>query len=54
MRDDVFRWLDLRRNAGAYEYSRDELVNYAFNGVRERAKGRITRGGCAQCGSEAA
>lgn len=34
IRDDVFRWLDLRRNAGAYEYSREDLVNYTFNGER--------------------
>jgi len=34
IRDDVFRWLDARRNAGAYEYSREELINYSFQGER--------------------
>lgn len=34
IRDDVFRWLDARRNAGAYEYSREELINYSFHGDR--------------------
>lgn len=34
IRDNVFGWLDARRNAGAYEYSRDELINYTFNGTR--------------------
>lgn len=34
IREDVFRWLDARRNAGAYEFSRDELINYSFNGRR--------------------
>lgn len=34
IRDDVFRWLDARRNAGAYEYSREVLINYVFNGER--------------------
>ncbi|MFS0853288.1 HNH endonuclease [Microbacterium sp. 179-I 3D4 NHS] len=34
IRQDIFRWLDDRRDGGAYEYSRDELVNYTFNGER--------------------
>lgn len=34
IREDVFRWLDARRDAGAYEYSREELINYSFNGER--------------------
>ena len=34
IRDDVFRWLDARRNAGAYEYSRSDLENYTYNGER--------------------
>lgn len=34
IRDDVFRWLDARRNAGSYECSREELTNYAFQGDR--------------------
>ncbi|WP_407358797.1 HNH endonuclease [Microbacterium sp. LTA6] len=34
IREDIFRWLDLRRNAGAYEFSRAELINYSFNGER--------------------
>lgn len=34
IRDDVFRWLDQRRDAGAYEYSRDELVSYTYEGER--------------------
>lgn len=34
IRDDVFRWLDARRNAGSYEYSREELINYSFQGDR--------------------
>ncbi|MGM1018262.1 MAG: HNH endonuclease [Actinomycetota bacterium] len=34
IRDDVFRWLDARRNAGSYEYSREELINYSFRGDR--------------------
>lgn len=34
IREDVFRWLDARRNAGAYEFSRDDLINYSFNGQR--------------------
>lgn len=34
IREDVFRWLDVRRNAGAYEYSREELVGYAYRGER--------------------
>lgn len=34
IRDDVFGWLDARRDAGAYEYSREELINYTFKGER--------------------
>lgn len=34
IRQDIFRWLDDRRDGGAYEYSRDELINYTFNGER--------------------
>lgn len=34
IRQDIFRWLDERRDAGAYEYSRDELINYTFSGER--------------------
>jgi putative restriction endonuclease len=34
VREDVFRWLDARRRAGAYEFSREELINYTFNGER--------------------
>lgn len=34
IRTDVFRWLDDRRNAGAYEFSRDELTNYTYDGER--------------------
>ncbi|PRB07066.1 restriction endonuclease [Microbacterium sp. MYb64] len=34
IREDVFRWLDARRNSGAYEFSREELTNYTYNGER--------------------
>lgn len=34
IREDVFRWLDERRHAGAYEYSRQELTNYTYRGER--------------------
>lgn len=34
IREDVFRWLDARRDSGAYEYSRQQLTNYAYRGER--------------------
>lgn len=34
IREDVFRWLDQRRDAGAYEYGRDELTSYMYRGER--------------------
>lgn len=34
IRQDIFHWLDDRQNAGAYEYSREELTNYRFRGER--------------------
>lgn len=34
IREDVFRWLDERLGAGAYELSRDELENYTYLGER--------------------
>lgn len=34
IREDVFRWLDARRDAGAYEYSREQLIGYSYRGER--------------------
>lgn len=34
IREDVFRWLDERLGAGAYELSRAELESYTFEGER--------------------
>lgn len=34
IREDVFRWLDARRDAGAYEYSREQLISYSYRGER--------------------
>lgn len=34
IREDVFRWLDDRRAAGAYEFSRAELISYSYQGER--------------------
>ncbi|MGI9822195.1 HNH endonuclease [Agromyces sp. Marseille-Q5079] len=34
IREDVFRWLDEKLGAGAYELSRDELENYTYLGER--------------------
>lgn len=34
IREDVFRWLDEKLGAGAYELSRNELEGYTFDGER--------------------
>lgn len=34
IRADVFRWLDDNVLSGVYEFSRDQLVNYRFEGER--------------------